>query len=671
MSLYPNLLSPLDLGFTTLPNRVLMGSMHIGLEEAERGFERMAAFYAERARGGVGLIVTGGIAPSERACSFPGGAKMTTEAEAEQHREITSAVHAAGGRIAMQILHFGRYAHHPDLVAPSALKAPISGFTPNALTDEQVEETIEEFVRAAELARHAGYDGVEIMGSEGYLINEFIVSATNHRTDRWGGSYENRIRFPVEIVRRVRERVGHDFILIYRLSMLDLVPGGSTLEEVVTLAKEIEAAGATIINTGIGWHEARIPTIATSVPRAAFTWVTERLRGAVSVPLVTSNRINTPQVAEDVLASGRADMVSMARPFLADPEFIAKAAAGRADAINTCIGCNQACLDHIFSLQITSCLVNPRACHETELVLSPTRTRKRVAVVGAGPAGLACSVTAAERGHAVTLFDTADEIGGQLNVARRVPGKEEFDETLRYFRTRLAELDVEVRLSTRADAGTLDGFDEVVLATGVEPRTPAIPGTDHPSVLSYLDVLRDGAPVGDRVAIVGAGGIGFDVAEFLTDGGDAASLDAETFFRQWGVDTAYADRGGLRAPERPKVPRTVHLVQRKTTKVGAGLGKTTGWIHRTELRHRGVEMIAGASYDLIDDEGLHLTVDGERRVLPVDTVVLCAGQEPRRELYEELRAAGGPVHLIGGADVAAELDAKRAIRQGTELAAAL
>ncbi|MFD8060080.1 FAD-dependent oxidoreductase [Streptomyces cyaneofuscatus] len=671
MSLYPTLLSPLDLGFTTLPNRVLMGSMHIGLEEAERGFERMAAFYAERARGGVGLIVTGGIAPSERACSFPGGAKMTTEAEAEQHREITSAVHAAGGRIAMQILHFGRYAHHPDLVAPSALKAPISGFTPNALTDEQVEETIEEFVRAAELARLAGYDGVEIMGSEGYLINEFIVSATNHRTDRWGGGYENRIRFPVEIVRRVRERVGSDFILIYRLSMLDLVPGGSTLEEVVTLAEEIEAAGATIINTGIGWHEARIPTIATSVPRAAFTWVTERVRGAVSVPLVTSNRINTPEVAEEVLASGRADMVSMARPFLADPEFVAKAAAGRADAINTCIGCNQACLDHIFSLQITSCLVNPRACHETELVLSSTRTRKRVAVVGAGPAGLACSVTAAERGHAVTLFDTADEIGGQLNVARRVPGKEEFNETLRYFRTRLAELDVELRLSTRADAGTLDGFDEIVLATGVEPRTPAIPGTDHPTVVSYLDVLRDGAPVGDRVAIVGAGGIGFDVAEFLTDGGDAASLDPETFFRQWGVDTAYEERGGLRAPERPKTPRTVHLVQRKSTKVGAGLGKTTGWIHRTELRHRGVEMIAGASYDLIDGEGLHLTVDGERRVLAVDTVVLCAGQEPRRELYEELRAAGGPVHLIGGADVAAELDAKRAIRQGTELAAAL
>ncbi|WP_069741144.1 NADPH-dependent 2,4-dienoyl-CoA reductase [Streptomyces sp. EN23] len=671
MSPYPTLLSPLDLGFTTLPNRVLMGSMHIGLEEAERGFERMAAFYAERARGGVGLMVTGGIAPSERACSFPGGAKMTTEAEAEQHREITSAVHAAGGRIAMQILHFGRYAHHPDLVAPSAIQAPISGFVPNALTDEQVEETIEEFVRAAELARFAGYDGVEIMGSEGYLINEFIVSATNHRTDRWGGGFENRIRLPIEIVRRVRERVGEDFILIYRLSMLDLVPGGSTLDEVVTLAREIEAAGATIINTGIGWHEARIPTIATSVPRGAFSWVTEKVREAVSVPLVTSNRINTPEVAEEILASGRADMVSMARPFLADPEFVAKAAAGRADAINTCIGCNQACLDHIFSLKITSCLVNPRACHETELVLSPTRTRKRVAVVGAGPAGLACSVTAAERGHAVTLFDTAGEIGGQLNVARRVPGKEEFDETLRYFRTRLAELDVDVRLSTRADTAALDGFDEIVLATGVEPRTPAIPGTDRPNVVSYLDVLRDGAPVGDRVAIVGAGGIGFDVAEFLTAGGDAASLDPDTFFRQWGVDTAYEGRGGLRAPERPKSPRTVHLVQRRTTKVGAGLGKTTGWIHRTELRHRGVEMIAGASYDLIDDEGLHLTVGGERRVLPVDTVVLCAGQEPRRELYEELSAGAVPVHLIGGADVAAELDAKRAIRQGTELAATL
>ncbi|MEE1772374.1 NADPH-dependent 2,4-dienoyl-CoA reductase [Streptomyces sp. JV185] len=671
MSPYPNLLSPLDLGFTTLPNRVLMGSMHIGLEEVEHGFERMAAFYAERARGGVGLMVTGGIAPDARGCSVPGGARMTTEAEAEQHARVTAAVHAAGGRIAMQILHFGRYAHHPGLVAPSAIQAPISAFTPHALTDDEVEETIEAFARAAELARRAGYDGVEIMGSEGYLINEFIAAATNHRTDRWGGSYENRIRFPVEIVRRVRERVGSDFILIYRLSMLDLVPGGSSLEEVVRLAREIESAGATIINTGIGWHEARIPTIATSVPRGAYTWVTEKVRGAVSVPLVTSNRINTPEVAEEILAAGRADMVSMARPFLADPDFVTKAAQGRADAINTCIGCNQACLDHIFSGKVTSCLVNPRACHETELTLSPTRTTKRVAVVGAGPAGLACAVSASERGHEVTLFDAAEQIGGQLNVARRVPGKEEFDETLRYFRTRLREEKVGLRLGTRVTAGALDGFDEVVLATGVTPRSPGIPGQDHPSVVGYLDVLRDGAPVGERVAVIGAGGIGFDVAAFLTDPGDGASRDPEVFFRQWGVDTGYRDPGGLRAPERAKTPRTVHLIQRRTGKVGAGLGKTTGWIHRTELRHRGVTTIAGAAYDRIDDEGLHLTVDGEQYVLPVDTIVVCAGQEPSRDLYEELLAAGRTAHLIGGADVAAELDAKRAIRQGTELAASL
>lgn len=671
MSPYPNLLSPLDLGFTTLPNRVLMGSMHVGLEEAERGFERMAAFYAARARGGVGLIVTGGIAPDARGCSAPGGAMMTTEEEAGRHAVVTSAVHAAGGRIALQILHFGRYAHHPDLVAPSALRAPISPFTPHALTDDEVEETIESFVRAAELARHAGYDGVEIMGSEGYLINEFLVTATNHRTDRWGGSYENRMRFPVEIVRRVRERVGDDFVLIYRLSMLDLVPGGSSSEEVVRLARAIESAGATLINTGIGWHEARIPTIATSVPRGAYTWVTERLRGAVSVPLITSNRVNTPELAEEIVASGRADMVSMARPFLADPDFVAKAAEGRPEAINTCIGCNQACLDHVFGGRVTSCLVNPRACHETELVLSPTRTVRRLAVVGAGPAGLACAVTASERGHRVTLFDAADGIGGQLDVARRVPGKQEFDETLRYFRTRLTEEGVELRLGTRATAELLKDFDEVVLATGVTPRSPAIPGLDHPSVVGYLDVLRDGAPVGDRVAIIGAGGIGFDVAEFLTDPGDGAGTDPEAFFRRWGVDTAHRKRGGLRAAERPAPTRTVHLVQRRPGKVGAGLGRTTGWIHRTELRHRGVTTIAGASYDRIDDEGLHLTVDGERRVLPVDTVVVCAGQEPRRELYEELRAAGRRAHLIGGADVAAELDAKRAIRQGTELAAAL
>ena len=672
-SRYPHLLSPLDLGFTTLPNRVLMGSMHVGLEEAERGFERMAAFYAERARGVAGLIVTGGIAPNEQGRPWSGGAKLTTEAEAEEHAAVTAAVHREGGRIAMQILHFGRYAYHEDLVAPSALQAPISPYVPHALTGEEIEQTIEDFVRAAELARLAGYDGVEIMGSEGYLINEFIAQATNRRDDAWGGPYENRMRFPVEIVRRTRERLGADFIIIYRLSMLDLVPGGSSLEEVVTLAKRIEAAGATLINTGIGWHEARIPTIATSVPRAAWTWATARLMGSVSIPLITSNRINTPEVAEQVLAEGRADMVSMARPFLADPDFVAKARDGRPEDINTCIGCNQACLDHTFSGLITSCLVNPRACHETELVLAPTRLRKRVAVVGAGPAGLALAVSAAERGHAVTLFDAADTIGGQLTVARRVPGKEEFDETLRYFRTQLDKQGVDVRLGTRVTAADLlsAAYDEIVLATGVSPRTPDIPGADHPSVVGYLDVLRDGAEVGERVAIIGAGGIGFDVAAYLTDSGDQASLDPDTYFRHWGVDPDYRAPGGLRAPERPKPPRTVHLLQRKTSKVGAGLGKTTGWIHRTELKHRGVTMLAGVTYERIDDAGVHLTVDGTPTVLPVDTVVLCAGQEPRRELHDELRAAGRSVHLIGGADVAAELDAKRAIRQGTELAAAI
>ncbi|MGY0021992.1 oxidoreductase [Streptomyces sp. YJ-C3] len=671
MSRYPHLLAPLDLGFTTLPNRVLMGSMHVGLEEAENGFARMAEFYATRARGGVGLMVTGGIAPNEAGRPWGGGAKLTTEAEAEQHREVTDAVHAAGGKIAMQILHFGRYAYHEDLVAPSPIQAPISPFVPNELSDADVEQTIEDFARAAELAKSAGYDGVEVMGSEGYLINEFIVAHTNRRTDRWGGSYENRIRFPVEIVRRVRERVGPDFILIYRLSMLDLVPGGSTLEEVVHLAKEIEAAGATLINTGIGWHEARIPTIATSVPRGAYTWVTKKVMGEVSVPLVTTNRINTPELAEELLADGAADMVSLARPMLADPDFVNKAAADRSEAINTCIGCNQACLDHTFSGKITSCLVNPRACHETELVLSPTRTRKRVAVVGAGPAGLACAVSAAERGHDVTLFDGAGQIGGQLNVARKVPGKEEFDETLRYFRTQLELHGVTVELNSYVNADELAAYDEVVVATGVTPRTPVIDGVDHPSVVSYLDVLRDGAPVGDRVAVIGAGGIGFDVAEYLTDGGEKASQDAATYFRLWGVDMDYADRGGLKRAERPAPPRQVHLVQRKTSKVGAGLGKTTGWIHRTELRHRGVTMVAGATYDRIDDAGLHITVDGEPALIPVDTVVLCAGQEPHRTLYDDLVAAGRTPHLIGGADVAAELDAKRAIKQGTEVAAAL
>ena len=671
MSEYPHLLKPLDLGFTTLPNRVIMGSMHVGLEEAPDGFERMAEFYAERARGGVGLIVTGGIAPNPEGATYTGAAKLTDADEVAQHKTVTDAVHAAGGRIAMQILHTGRYAFSEESVAPSAIKAPISAFTPRALTEDDIERTIEDFAHTAALAREAGYDGVEIMGSEGYLINQFIASATNQREDRWGGSYENRIRFPLEILRRVRERVGEDFVVIYRLSMLDLVPGGSTFTEVVQLAKAVEEAGADIINTGIGWHEARVPTIATSVPRGAYSWVTRKLMGEVSVPLVAVNRINTPEVAEQVLAEGDADMVSLARPFLADPHFVAKAAEGRSEEINTCIGCNQACLDHTFSLKITSCLVNPRACHETELVLEPTRTTKDVAVVGAGPAGLAFAVSAAEVGHRVTLFDSAHEIGGQLNMARKVPGKEEFDETLRYYRVQLDKLGVDVRLDTRVSAPDLRGYEEVVVATGVSPRTPDVPGIDHTKVVSYTDVLRGEVQVGEKVAIMGAGGIGFDVAEYLTDGGEGASQDIEEFFRQWGVDTDHTTVGGLTEPERPVPPRRVHLLQRKTSKVGKGLGKTTGWIHRVDLRRRGVDMVAGAAYDKIDDEGLHITVDGESRVLDVDHVVVCAGQESRRDLADELAGFGTTAHVIGGADVAAELDAKRAIDQGTRLAAAL
>ncbi|WP_426198701.1 FAD-dependent oxidoreductase [Pseudomonas sp. DC3200b2] len=675
-TLYPHLLAPLDLGFTTLRNRALMGSMHTGLEEVAGGFERMAAYFAERARGGVGLMVTGGIAPNEEGGVYKGAAKLTTAEEAERHRVVTQAVHAEGGKICLQILHAGRYAYSPALVAPSAIQAPINPFKPHELDEAGIQKQIADFVNCARLARQAGYDGVEIMGSEGYFINQFLVAWTNHRTDRWGGSYENRMRLAVEIVSQVRAAVGAEFIIIFRLSMLDLIEGGSDWNEIVRLAQAVEAAGATLINTGIGWHEARIPTIATKVPRAAFAKVTAKLRGAVKVPLITTNRINTPEVAERILAEGDADMVSMARPFLADPAFMAKASEGRADEINTCIACNQACLDHTFAGKLTSCLVNPRACHETELLYLPTMAPKRIAVVGAGPAGLAAATVAAERGHQVTLFDAATEVGGQFNVARRIPGKEEFNETLRYFRRKLELTGVSLRLGGRVGVAELvdGGFDEVILATGITPRVPPIPGIDHPSVLTYLDVLLGRKPVGARVAVIGAGGIGFDVSEFLVHQGTVSSLDPGAFWREWGIDPTLDARGGVAGVQAEVSPpaRQVWLLQRKASKVGDGLGKTTGWIHRAGLKSKRVQMLNSVEYLKVDEQGLHIRVgDSEPRVLAVDNIVVCAGQDPLRELEQGLRDAAIRVHLIGGADVAAELDAKRAINQGSRLAAAL
>ena len=664
---FPHLLAPLDLGFTTLRNRVLMGSMHTGIEDIGNAHERLAAFYAARARGGVGLIVTGGFAPNQDSIVMRGASILDNETEAHRHRVITQAVHEHGGRICVQILHTGRYAYTKQPVAPSAIRAPINPATPREMTEADIARTIADFAQCAAMARLAGYDGVEIMGSEGYLINEFIAPRTNHRTDRWGGAFGNRIRFGLEVLRAIRERVGREFIVIYRVSMLDLVDDGSTWDEVVAFATALEQGGVDIINTGIGWHEARIPTIMTGVPRAAFTAVTRRLMGHVKVPLVTSNRINDPQVAEDVLARGDADMVSMARPFLADADFVAKAAAGRADTINTCIACNQACLDHIFSMQVASCLVNPFACHELDVKVEPAVATKKVAVVGAGPAGMTAATLLAERGHRVTLFDAASAIGGQFNYARRIPGKEEFGETLRYYRSRLNDLRVGLQLGRRVGAADLSGFDHVVVATGVVPRRPQIPGIDHPKVMGYGDAIEGRRPVGAKVALIGAGGIGFDVAELLTHADAGGEL--ATYRREWGIDIDYTgNRGGLGEPAPPASPREVWLLQRKATRLGEGLAKTTGWARRLLLQKRGVHMIGGCRYLRIDDAGLHLRVGDDERVLDVDNVVICAGQEPQRELVAGLEAAGLPHTLIGGADVAAELDAKRAIWQAAEFA---
>nr|WP_298891082.1 NADPH-dependent 2,4-dienoyl-CoA reductase [uncultured Acinetobacter sp.] len=672
MSQYPHLLQPLDLGFTTLKNRVLMGSMHIGLEEAPNGYARMASFYAKRAQGGVGLIVTGGISPNDAGRTFDHAAKLDTTEEADKHKIITEAVHESGGKIALQILHTGRYSYQQNIVAPSAVQAPINAIKPKQLSAEEIKQTIADFVQCATLAQYAGYDGVEIMGSEGYLINEFIAERTNHRDDEWGGSYENRMRFAVEIVKQTREAVGEHFIIIYRLSMLDLVEGGSTLEEVIQLGKAIEKAGATIINTGIGWHEARIPTIATKVPRAAFTWVTEKLKKHLTVPLITSNRINTPEVAEYVLAQGHADMVSMARPMLADPDFVNKASEGRSDEINSCIGCNQACLDHIFSNKIATCLVNPEAAFETELLFPLADEAKQIAVVGAGPAGCSFALYAAKRGHQVTLFEADHQIGGQFNIAKTIPGKEEFYETLRYFKRQIELSDnIRLKLNHRVTFEELnkDEFDAVVVATGVTPRQLDFDGADSEQVISYLDVLKHKKYVGKSVAIIGAGGIGFDTAEYLLQEGDSATMNPELFYRQWGIDKDYQGEGGVKAAQHDEPIREIYLLQRKNSAVGANLGKTTGWIHRTGLKNHQVKMLSGVSYDKFDEDGLHIHVNDEAKLLNVDHVVVCAGQESFTAMYDALKQVGKNVYLIGGAKEAGELDAKRAIRQGAELAA--